>query len=178
MCLGIVFFASILFGTLCASWTTMSTSFTKLGKFSFIIFSNKFSTSYSFSSSSGTPMIRMFEVVPGAPYPTLCMCVCVYIYNFFWILFSSCWSDWIIFLPCVPSHLCDSQLYPLHCWFPANFSLFHLTFIYTWVLSMLLKYPISSLSILITSLWTLHLLDCLSPFWLVLCSRVLFCSFI
>ena len=37
----------------------MSISFTKLGKFSFIIFSNKFSTSCSLFSPSGTPMIQM-----------------------------------------------------------------------------------------------------------------------
>ena len=36
----------------------MSISFAKLGKFSFIIFSNKFSSSCS-SSSAGTPVIQM-----------------------------------------------------------------------------------------------------------------------
>ena len=54
-------FASILFGTLCASWTCMSISFTKLGKFSFTIFSNRFPFFCSLSSSSGTPMIQMLE---------------------------------------------------------------------------------------------------------------------
>ena len=46
-----------LFGTVCASWTYMSISFIKLGKFSFIIFSNKFSISCSSSSPSGIPVI-------------------------------------------------------------------------------------------------------------------------
>ena len=36
-------------------------SFTRLGKFSFIIFSNKFSISCSSSSASGTPMIWILE---------------------------------------------------------------------------------------------------------------------
>ena len=31
ICLGVVFFVSNLFGTLCASWTCMSISFAKLG---------------------------------------------------------------------------------------------------------------------------------------------------
>ena len=59
MCLRVVLFGPNLFGTLCASWTCMSSSFTKLGKFSFIIFSNKFLIFWSSSSPSGTPMIQM-----------------------------------------------------------------------------------------------------------------------
>ena len=55
MCLGGGLFASILFGTLCTSQTCMPISFSKLGKFCFIIFSNRFPISYSFSSPSGTP---------------------------------------------------------------------------------------------------------------------------
>ena len=43
-CLGVVLFGSNLFGILCASWTCKSIPFAKLGKFSFIIFSNKFPT--------------------------------------------------------------------------------------------------------------------------------------
>ena len=61
MCLGVCFLGSNFFGILWASWTCMSSSFTRLGKFSFIMFSNKFSTSCSSSSSSGTPMIPMLE---------------------------------------------------------------------------------------------------------------------
>ena len=38
MCLGVGLFASILFGTLSASWSCMSISFTKSGKFFFLIF--------------------------------------------------------------------------------------------------------------------------------------------
>ena len=41
----------------------MSVSFSKLGKFSFIIFSDQFSISSSFFSPSGTPNVGMFEVV-------------------------------------------------------------------------------------------------------------------
>ena len=61
MCLGVVLFVSILFQTLCASWSCMSISFTKLGKESFLslIFSNKFSISCSSSFPSGNLMIQM-----------------------------------------------------------------------------------------------------------------------
>ena len=57
--IGVVLFGSILFGILWASWTCMSISFTKVGIFSFIIFSNRFPTSCSFSPPSGTPMMQM-----------------------------------------------------------------------------------------------------------------------
>ena len=45
-----------------ASWTSWkSISFARLGKFSFIICSNKFSISCCYSSSSGTPIIHILE---------------------------------------------------------------------------------------------------------------------
>ena len=49
----------------------MSISFTRLRKFSFIIFSNKVSISYSSSPPSHTPMIRTFKMVPDVPKPLL-----------------------------------------------------------------------------------------------------------
>ena len=56
ICLRVGLFASILFGTLHGSWTCMSISFTKLRKFSFITFSNRFPNFCSSSCPSGTPM--------------------------------------------------------------------------------------------------------------------------
>ena len=54
-------FGSNFFGTLWASWTSWkSISFARLGKFSFIICSNKFSISCC-SSPSGTPIIQILE---------------------------------------------------------------------------------------------------------------------
>ena len=69
----------------------MSISFTKLGKFSFIIFSNIFSISCSFSSLSGTPddvSVGVLEVVPEAPYTILV--------SFGFLFFPSC-SSWLGF---------------------------------------------------------------------------------
>ena len=59
--IGVVLFGSILFGTLCASWTCMPISSTKLKRFPFITFSNKFSISCSSFSPFTTPMIWMLE---------------------------------------------------------------------------------------------------------------------
>ena len=63
ICLGVGLFASILFGTLSASWTYMSIFFTKLGKFFSLFFSNRFPISCSFSSPSGTPMMQMLHLL-------------------------------------------------------------------------------------------------------------------
>ena len=43
MCLDIDFFGFILFGAVCVSWIQMSVSYPRLGKFSAIMSSNKFS---------------------------------------------------------------------------------------------------------------------------------------
>ena len=53
----------------------------------------------------------------------------------------------------VPNHWFDSWLPPLHCWFPVLFFFIPLNaaFISDCIFFMLLKYPMSSLSILITS---------------------------
>ena len=59
MCLGVVLLGLILYGTLCASWTWLTTSVSMLGKFSTIISSKFSSYPFFFSSSSGTPIIQM-----------------------------------------------------------------------------------------------------------------------
>ena len=59
MCLGMFLLGFILYGTLCASWTWLTISFSMWGKFSTIISSKIFSYPFFFSSSSGTPMIQM-----------------------------------------------------------------------------------------------------------------------
>ena len=69
----------------------------QIGKFSFIIFSNKFSISCSFSSPSGIPMIQMLvhlEMSQRLLRPSS-----------FLKFFSSCSSDWILL-----SSLCSKSL--------------------------------------------------------------------
>ena len=59
---------------LCASWTCMSNSLTKLGKFSFIIFSNRFPNFLLFLFSFWHPYdanVGHLEVVPEAAYTIL-----------------------------------------------------------------------------------------------------------
>ena len=95
MCLGVGLFASILFGTV--SWTCMSISFTKLGKFSFIIFSNRFPISCFFSSPFGTPMMQMWE----------CLKLSWRLFTLplnFCIPFYSCCNNWMSFSSFVPNH--------------------------------------------------------------------------
>ena len=59
MCLSVFHLGFMLYGTLCGSWTCVAISFPMSGKFLTIISSNIFSDPISFSSSSGTPIIRM-----------------------------------------------------------------------------------------------------------------------
>ena len=72
----------------CASWTYMYIFFTRIGKFSVIVFSNKFSISCFF----------LLLLVP-----LWCECWCAWCCprgplrytHLFWILFSFCCSDWV-----------------------------------------------------------------------------------
>ena len=59
MCLGVFRLGFILFWALWVSWTWVIISFPTLGKFSTLITSSIFSSSFFLSSSSGTPMIQM-----------------------------------------------------------------------------------------------------------------------
>ena len=110
MCLGVFLLGSSFFGTLWASWTSWkSISFARLGKFSFIICSNKFSIFCSSSSPSGTPIIRMlecFQDVLEVPKSLL-----IFLNSCFFILF---WLDVSFFLL---GHTIDFQvLCPFFNW--------------------------------------------------------------
>ena len=59
MWLGMFLLGFILYGTLCASWTWLTISFSMLGKFSAIISLEFFSFLFFYSSSSVTPILWM-----------------------------------------------------------------------------------------------------------------------
>ena len=89
MCLGVCFLGSSFFGTLWAWWTSWkSISLARLGKFSFIICSNKFSLFCSFSSPSDTPINQMLEYLKMS-WSFLSLS------SFSWILVSSFFSGWM-----------------------------------------------------------------------------------
>ena len=104
------------FGTLWASWTSWkSISFTRLGKFSFIICSNKFSMFCCCSSPSGTPMIQILE----------CFRLSQVSLHFFELLFLHSVLIGCLFFPFVPNRCFESWFPSSHCWFPEYFALFH-----------------------------------------------------
>ena len=141
VCLGVVLFASILFGTLCASWSCMSISFTKLGMFSFIIFSNKFSISCCSSSPSGIPISWMLAHLEMSQ-SLLILTSFFFAFFFLHSVLVDC-----LFLPYVPNCWFEPWLHSLHC-FLLIFTSLSVAFISS---LMILPYSISSLSILITS---------------------------
>ena len=112
-------FASILFGTLCASWTCRSISLTKLGEFSFIIFSDGFPISCSYSSPSGTPMRPMLDLLKLSH--RLFILSSFFKFFFLLVVLHGCFL-----LPYVPNHWFESWLHPLYFCFPINCSLFQL----------------------------------------------------
>ena len=60
VCFGVFLLGFFLYESLCASWTWLTISFSMLGQFSTIISSKISSCPFSFSASSGSPIIQMF----------------------------------------------------------------------------------------------------------------------
>ena len=148
MCRGVGLFGFILFGTLSASWTCMSTSFTTLGKFSVIIFSNRFSISCSLPPSS-TPWCECW-------YDYSCPGDSLHYPNFFIFFFLFVGLMGCFLLSYIPNSWFDSWLHPLYCWFSVSFSSFQLVYhsfltgSFLWSFFMLSSsaLPLSSMSIL------------------------------
>ena len=106
MCLGVVLFVSILFGTLCASWTWMSVLFTKLGKYSVIRNDSFFSIGFQFlvlSPPPGIPMMQMLIMLEFFPEALTLSSFYQILFFFlvFWLdVFASLYSKSLIwFLP-------------------------------------------------------------------------------
>ena len=141
MRLGVFLLGSNFFGTLGAPWKSIS--FARLGKFSFIIFSNECSMSCSSSSPSGTPMIQMLEHLKLSwRFLSLSSFFWVLVSSFFsgWMFLSSFWSTLLIWVPV--SFL--SLLVP----YSFSFISLFIGFIFP---SNLWPYSTNSVSILITS---------------------------
>ena len=92
MCLAVGLFGFLLFGTLCVSWTWVTFSLLRLGKFSIITFSNRFSIPCSSSSPLvfllyGYCYVSCFTAFPLLPlhsflasFPFLALSGCFFLY--------------------------------------------------------------------------------------------------
>ena len=142
MCLDVFLLGSNFFGTLWASWTSWkSISFARLGKFSFIICSNKFSISWSSSSPSGTPMIQLLECLKLS-WRFLSLS------SLFWFFFLHSVLVGCLFLPFVPNRWFESLLPPFTIGFLYILLYFPLRGLHFFILC---PSSINSVSILITS---------------------------
>ena len=153
---GVFLLGSNFFGTLWASWISWnswkSIFFTRLGKFSFLICSNKFSISCSCSSPSGSPIIRTLERLKlSQRFLSLS--------SFFEFLFLHSVQVRCLFLAFVPNCCFESWFPSCHCWFPEY-----------WV-SFICSFFDQAQSVLWASwllvFWTLHHIGWLSPHCLV-----------
>ena len=103
ICLGVFLLGSSFFGTLWVSWTSWkSISFARLGKFSFIICSNKFSIFLFFLFSFWHPYnsdVERFKM--SWRFLSLSSFFWILVSSFFsgWIFLSSFWSTLLIWVP-------------------------------------------------------------------------------
>ena len=130
MWLGVCFLGSKFFGTLWASWTSWkSISFARLGNFSFIIFSDKFSISCPSSSPLAPLWFRCWNVsrCPGGSYAS------IFFELFLYSVLVECF-----FLHCAPNWVLVSflsLLVPCRIFFISH----NVTSIAPWIFFMLLK---------------------------------------
>ncbi|KAF6094921.1 hypothetical protein HJG60_011985 [Phyllostomus discolor] len=90
ICLEVALFRFLLFGTFCVSWICVTFSLIKLGKFSIITFSNRFSITWSSSSPSGIPIIQILLCFILSCTSLNPFSFCLSLFSFFslWVLFS------------------------------------------------------------------------------------------
>ena len=111
ICLNIFLLGFLLYGTLCASWTWLTISFSMSGKFSTIISSKIFAYPFFVSSSPGTPIIWMLVYLILSQRSLRLSSVLL-------ILFTLFCSSEVIFLPFyLPTHLFVLLLQMFCYWF-------------------------------------------------------------
>ena len=71
MCLGVDLLGLILLGVLSASWIWILVSFSRLGNFPTIIYSNRFSAPFCLSSTFGIPIMQMLLCLMMALFPLI-----------------------------------------------------------------------------------------------------------
>ena len=108
MCLSVGLFGFILSGFLCASWTCMFISLTRMEKFSVIISSNRFLIPCSVSSPSRSPMTQMLVHLMLYQRPFK-------LSSFFEIIFLLAVTIGCFLLPCLSNHWFDSLLHSAYC---------------------------------------------------------------
>ena len=115
-------FGFILTGTLCASWTCVTCSLTKLGKFSVIPFSDRFSLPCSFSFPFGILMIQISCFILFCSSLKLHNFLTLFVLFYLCMFVSSLYSN-LLFLSSASSRLLEfllvySSLQILHSSFP------------------------------------------------------------
>ena len=157
MCLGVVLFGLILFETLCTSWTWMSVSSSRLKKFSAIMYSNMFLTSFSLSSPSRMPIMRILVCLMLSQRSLKCsfhvffliFSISYFHYSIFQLTDPFLWSFSLLFVPASVSHFIFCIL---HLWL---FFIFSNSLLKTSDFSLCVSILLSSLS-----LWSLpHFLE-------------------
>ena len=108
LCLGVLLFAFILSGYLWASWTWISVSFPRLGKFSalflqiiFLIISLFFFVQDSYNANIVPLMLSHWSLIK------------LYLLLKFFFHFAAVWISFIVLFS---SCLIHSSLYPIYCW--------------------------------------------------------------